>query len=88
MVGQRLALGLNERGTPPAAPAIEVVPVVAVGLPMTRRREAPERFDAVRDALWDVVEELAGLQIWAVDEASRLRVTDATSLRDPRLRSR
>lgn len=86
MAAQRLALGLNGRGAPRIRLPIEVVPVIAVGKPMTRRKEAPERFDVVLDALHAAGEPLEGLQIWGVELSGKLTCTDAASLSDDRLR--
>lgn len=86
MAGQRLALGLNGCVAPRVRLPIEIVPVIAVGKPMTSRRQAPDRFDIVREALRAAGEPLHDLQIWCVELSGELTCTDAESLRDERLR--
>ena len=86
MARQRAALGLTSATVPKLRIPIEVVPVIAIGKPVTSRREAPVRFAAVRQALQQAGEPLSRLQIWAVEETGVLSALDAMDLDDPRFR--
>lgn len=79
MARQRAALQL---GAPPPtlAEQIEVVPVIAIGKPITSPRGLPERFALVREALAEAGEPLAGLRLWAIEGTGEISVTDATEL--------
>lgn len=84
MARQRLALALNDRPAAKVRLPIEIVPVIAVGRPMTRRHEALNRFETVRAALRQAGEPLDGLQIWCVEQSGELSFTDGTMLGDCR----
>ena len=85
MARQRAALGLGSTDLPGVGDRIEIVPVIAVGKPLTRRRGARERHAIVREALREAGEPLAGLRLWAIEETGELSVTDATDF-DERFR--
>jgi hypothetical protein len=86
MARQRVALGLSSGSVPSLRLPIEVVPVIAIGKPLTSRREAPERFELVRRALRSAGESLDGLTLWAIEATGELSVVDASGLDDPRFR--
>jgi len=59
---------------------IELVPVIAVGGPVTGRAVVQPRFDEVRAALGAANEPLDGLQLWKIDHDGEVSITDATEL--------
>jgi hypothetical protein len=85
MVRQRAALALGSTEAPELCEPIEIVPVIAVGKPMTRRRETLERLAIVRAALREAGEPLTGLRFWAIEQTGDVSITDATEL-DERFR--
>jgi hypothetical protein len=80
MLHQRGALGLN--GSAPALGSpIEIVPVIAVGLPVQNPKVAIRRFQQVQDALWACGEFLDDeLEVWGIDADGQLVATGAGSL--------
>jgi hypothetical protein len=86
MLHQRVALGLVTGPVPRLRVPIEVVPVIAIGKPLTSRREAPQRFAVIREALARAGEPLDGLQLWAIEETGDVSAVDAQDLDDPRIR--
>jgi hypothetical protein len=86
MARQRAMLALTSPSVPKLRRPIEVIPVIAIGKPLTSRREASHRFAAVREALKDAGEPLEGLTLWAVEETGALSALDACDLDDPRFR--
>lgn len=81
MARQRAALELGSTEAPRLRDPIEIVPVIAVGKPITHLPEARERFGIVLSALRKAGEPLAGLQLWAIDATDgNVCVTNATEL--------
>lgn len=86
MARQRAALKLGSTAAPRLRDPIELVPVIAVGKPITHLSEASERFRVVRNSLREAGEALTGLQLWAIDAADgKVAITNATEL-DERFR--
>ena len=71
MIEDRVRLGLAPRSAIALAAGLreplEIVPVIAVGTPVTNLRVAPTRFEQVRQALHDAGEPLDGLELWIID---------------------
>ncbi len=80
MAQQRAALGLGSTEAPRLRDPIEIVPVIAVGTPISNPRHARPRFGIVRKALCESGEPLTGLQLWAIDISGDISMTDATEL--------
>ena len=80
MAAQRSQLGLGSAEIPRLRLPIEVVPVVAVGGRVTRRRDVQPHFKVVRDALMAANEPLEGMQLWKIDHDGEVSITDATEL--------
>jgi hypothetical protein len=80
MAAQRSDLGLGPTEPPRLRMPIELVPVIAVGGPVTGRAVVQPRFDEVRAALGAANEPLDGLQLWKIDHDGEVSITDATEL--------
>lgn len=83
MAQQRAALGLGSTETPRLRDPIEIVPVIAVGTPISNPRVARTRFGIVRSALRESGESLTGLQLWAINMNGDISITYATDLDEP-----
>jgi hypothetical protein len=80
MAQQRAALGLGSTEALRLRDPIEIVPVFAVGTPISSPRDARTRFELVRNALRESGESLTGLQLWAINMSGDISITDATEL--------
>ncbi len=80
MATQRAELGLGPGEFPALRTPIEVVPVIAIGLPLTTREDVPLRFAAVREALASAREPLAGLQLWTLTASGEITQSAAVDL--------